>query len=95
MSVKTRFIISLVLSLPMLLEMVARPLTGFMLPGHTYTMFTLTTGVMAVAAWPFIRSALAAFRNHHANMDTLIAIGTSTAYLYSIYTMLAQQPVFF
>ena len=95
MSTKTRFIVSLVFSLPMLVEMVARPLVGWELPGHAYTMFGLTTVVMAVAAWPFIRTAIAAFRNHHANMDTLIAIGTSTAYLYSIYAMLNHQPVFF
>lgn len=95
MSVKNRFIFSLVASLPMLLEMIARPLFGFELPGHAWTMFLLTTAVMAVAAWPFIRSAIASFRNHHANMDTLIAIGTSTAYIYSIYALITNQPVFF
>ena len=91
----SRFIVALVFSLPMLLEMIARPFTGFELPGHAYTMFALTTVVMAVAAWPFIRTAAAAWRNHHANMDTLIAIGTSAAYIYSIYAMLNHQPVFF
>lgn len=95
MSLKNRFIAALVLSLPMLVEMIAGPLFGFMLPGHTWTMFLLTTGIMVVAAWPFMRTAWAAFRNHQANMDTLIAIGTSTAYVYSIYAMLAHQPVFF
>ena len=95
MSIKRRFVISLILSLPMLVEMITNPLLGIGLPGHAYTMFVLTTGVMAVAAWPFIRTAWAAFRNHHANMDTLIAIGTSTAYVYSIYAMLNHQPVFF
>lgn len=79
----------------MLFEMIARPLFGFALPGHTYTMFALTTVVMIVAAYPFIQTAVAAFRNHHANMDTLIAIGTSTAYLYSVYAMFHHQPVFF
>lgn len=95
MSIKRRFIISLILSLPMLVEMITNPLLGIGLPGHAYTMFVLTTGVMAVAAWPFIRTAWAAFRNHHANMDTLIAVGTSAAYVYSIYAMLNHQPVFF
>ncbi len=95
MTTKNRFVISLVLSLPMLIEMIARPLTGWMLPGHSWTMFALTTGVMAVSAWPFMRTAWVAFRNHNANMDTLIAIGTSTAYIYSIYAMLYHQPVFF
>ncbi|MGO3701989.1 MAG: copper-translocating P-type ATPase [Candidatus Saccharimonadales bacterium] len=95
MSVKTRFIVSLLFSLPMLVEMITHPLFGFELPGHAYTMFALTTVVMAVGAWPFLRTAWAAFKNHHANMDTLIAIGTSTAYVYSIYAMLNHQPVFF
>ncbi len=95
MSVTARFVVSLIFSFPMLLEMVAHPLFGFALPGHAYTMFALATVVMAVAAWPFIRSAVAAFKNHHATMDTLIAIGTSTAYVYSIYAMLTHQPVFF
>jgi len=95
MSIKGRFIFSLIVSFPMLFEMIARPLFGFALPGHAWTMFLLTTAVMAVAALPFIRSAWAAFRNHHANMDTLIAIGTSTAYVYSIYAMIVGQPVFF
>lgn len=75
--------------------MIARPLFGFELPGHAWTMFLLTTAVMAVAAWPFIRSAVASFRNHHANMDTLIAIGTVTAYLYSIYALVTHGAVFF
>lgn len=79
----------------MLIEMIAGPLFGFELPGHAWTMFLLTTAVMAVAGWPFIRTAWAAFKNHNANMDTLIAIGTSTAYVYSIYAMLVHQPVFF
>ena len=95
MNVKTRFIIALAFSLPMLIEMIGRPLFGFELPGHVYTMFGLTTVVMVVAAGPFIRTAWAALKNHHANMDTLIAIGTSTAYGYSVYAMMTHQPVFF
>lgn len=95
MTVTSRFIFSLVLSLPMLLEMILRPLFGFELPGHAWTMFLLTTAIMAVSAWPFIRTAWAAFKNHNANMDTLIAVGTSTAYIYSIYAMLNHQPIFF
>lgn len=95
MSLKNRFIISLIFSLPMLVEMILNPLIGWHLPGHAYTMFALTTVVMLVAAKPFIDSAWAALKNHHANMDTLIAIGTSVAYIYSIYAMFTHQPVFF
>lgn len=93
-SIKTRFIIALVFSLPMLLEMLLKP-WGVMLPGHQVTMFVLTTIVMVLADGPFIRSAWAAFKHHNANMDTLVAVGTLTAYLYSIYAMLTHKPDFF
>lgn len=94
MSIKNRFVFSLMLSLPMLVEMLTAPF-GFMLPGGAWTMFLLTTGIMAVSARPFIQSAWAAFRHHHANMDTLVAIGTATAYLYSVYAMLTGRAVFY
>ena len=95
MSTKQRFILSLVFSLPMLVDMILNPLFGVGLPGGSLTMFVLTSVVMAVAGWPFIRTAWAAFRNHNANMDTLIAIGTSVAYGYSAYAIAVGRPVFF
>ncbi|KRN03248.1 P-ATPase superfamily P-type ATPase copper transporter [Levilactobacillus senmaizukei DSM 21775 = NBRC 103853] len=94
MSIKNRFVFSLIVSLPMLIEMFLKPF-GFMLPGHEWTMFLLATAVMLVSDGPFIQSAWAAFKHHHANMDTLVAIGTATAYFYSIYAMLTHQAVFF
>ncbi|WEV39202.1 copper-translocating P-type ATPase [Lactobacillus sp. ESL0680] len=95
MKITTRFWTALVLSLPMLVEMVLQPLTGWMLPGDKWTMLVLTTLIMLISAGPFISSAWASFKKHHANMDTLVALGTLTAYLYSIYAMFKQQPVFF
>ena len=94
MTIRARFWISLIFSLPMFFEMILKPF-GWMLPGHTYTMFILTTIVMVISARPFLHSAWAAFKNHHANMDTLVAIGTATAYVYSIYAMFTGQDVFF
>ncbi|MFC6275282.1 copper-translocating P-type ATPase [Levilactobacillus tangyuanensis] len=94
MSIKNRFVFSLIVSLPMLIEMFLQPF-GVMLPGHEWTMFLLATAVMVVSGGPFIQSAWAAFKHHHANMDTLVAIGTATAYFYSIYAMLTHQAVFF
>lgn len=68
---------------------------GIMIPGGEWTQFILTTIVMAVAARPFLQSAWASFKKHHSNMDTLVAIGTATAYIYSIYAMITHQSVFF
>lgn len=95
MKITTRFWISLVLSLPMLIEMIVMPLTGWMLPGGKWTMFILTTIVMLISARPFLTSTWASFQKHHSNMDTLVALGTATAYVYSIYAMLTNKVVFF
>lgn len=95
MKITTRFWISLILSLPMLIEMILMPLTDWMLPGGKWTMFILTTIVMAISARPFLISAWASFQKHHSNMDTLIALGTATAYIYSVYAMFTAKAVFF
>ena len=44
----------------------------------------LTLLVMAATGGHFFTGAWKAFRHHNANMDTLIALGTGTAWLYSI-----------
>ncbi|WP_338354035.1 copper-translocating P-type ATPase [Fructobacillus tropaeoli] len=94
MTTSRRFVIALIFSVPMLVKMILMPF-GFHLPGGTITEFGLTTIVMAVSAAPFLKSSWSSFKKHHSNMDTLVAIGTMTAYLYSIYAMLVGQPVFF
>jgi copper-(or silver)-translocating P-type ATPase len=94
MTITKRFWIALIFSLPMLFGMILMPF-GIMIPGGEWTQFVLTTIVMAVAARPFLQSAWASFKKHHSNMDTLVAIGTATAYVYSIYAMITKQAVFF
>ncbi|KRL38979.1 copper-translocating P-type ATPase [Liquorilactobacillus uvarum] len=94
MNIKNRFIFSLIVSLPMFIGMIIMPF-GYDLPGGMWTMFLLTTAVMLVSGRQFLQSTWASFLNHHANMDTLVAIGTFTAYFYSIYAMLSHQPVFY
>lgn len=68
---------------------------GWMMPGGNWTQLALTTVIMLVSARPFWKSAWASFTKHHSNMDTLVAIGTVTAYIYSIYAMATGQAVFF
>jgi heavy metal translocating P-type ATPase len=48
-----------------------------------YLSWALTTPVMFYSGMPFIRSALRSLRSGMANMDTLVTLGTLTAYLYS------------
>lgn len=95
MKIATRFWTSLILSMPMLLEMIIHPFTGWMLPGGKWTMLIFTTIIMLISAGPFVSSAWSAFKKHHSNMDTLVALGTSITYVYSIYAMFTGKPVFF
>jgi len=47
-------------------------------------LFVLTTPVQFWAGWQFYRGAWAAARHKTSDMNTLIAVGTSAAYLYSV-----------
>ncbi len=94
MTVKTRFLVSTILSAPMLLAMFGA-MFGVMLPGGDITTAVLSSGVMAVGGWPFFKSAWSTLKNHGANMDTLVALGTGTAYVYSVYAVIVGEHVYF
>jgi Cu+-exporting ATPase len=49
----------------------------------SWTLLVLTLGVMAWAGRHFYTRAWAAFRHHAADMNTLVALGTGAAFLYS------------
>lgn len=49
----------------------------------------LTLGIMFVSGKHFYTGAWKSFINHSANMDTLIALGTGTAWIYSMVVVLA------
>lgn len=89
-----RFWVSFVLVIPMLIQMLAMPFHWNM-PGYTWITFITTTLIMLVAALPYWTSAWAAFKHHNANMNTLVAIGTSIAYFYSLFAMITGRPVYF
>jgi Cu+-exporting ATPase len=87
---KRRFGIGLVLTVPVfVLEM------GSHIPGlgmdalvppaiSGWIQFALATPVVLWAGWPFFQRGWASLVNRHLNMFTLIALGTGTAYLYSL-----------
>ena len=90
MSIRNRLLISFLLSIPLLVEML-----GVMLPGGMITTVVLSSGVMSIGGGPFFVSAFKSFKNHSSNMDTLVALGTGTAYLYSLYAAVAGLHVYF
>jgi Cu+-exporting ATPase len=52
--------------------------------GNFFVLWALATPVQFVIGWPFLRGAWASFRHRNADMNTLIAVGTMAAYLYSV-----------
>ncbi len=89
-----RFWLCLVLALPMLAEMTLM-LWHVMLPFSREYSLIATTLIMLIAAKPYIVSAWAAFKRHLANMNTLVAVGTSITYLYSVFAYFTGRAVYF
>ncbi|MGG0642343.1 heavy metal translocating P-type ATPase [Sporosarcina gallistercoris] len=91
---KTRvFIISAVLSLPLLWTMFAHfSFTSWMyVPSlfmNPYFQWALATPVQFWIGWTFYKGAFSALRNGSANMDVLVVLGTSAAYFYSVFLVL-------
>lgn len=87
---KKKFIISFVLSFPLLWAMVSHfSFTSFIyLPDmlmNPWVQLALATPVQFIIGGQFYIGAYKALRNKSANMDVLVALGTSAAYFYSVY----------
>ncbi len=83
------FVISLVLSIPMIFFMLLNFIPGIpggmsILPFAGIVSFVLATPIQFVIGARFYRGMWAALRLKTFNMDSLIAIGTSVAYFYSV-----------
>ncbi|MBM3237292.1 copper-translocating P-type ATPase [Candidatus Poribacteria bacterium] len=74
------FIFSATLSIPILIQMY-KP---FAEPVGIYVMFAFGTIVQFTAGLTFYRGSYHSLKNFSANMDVLVALGTSAAYLYSV-----------
>src|SRR5699024_11447985 len=87
---KTKVIISAFLSIPLLITMLDH-LFGVRLPDifmNPWFQFALATPVQFVIGWHFYVGAYNNLRTKRANMDVLVALGTSAAYFYSLYEAL-------
>ncbi len=74
-------------SLPMMLGFMSPIPMGWLNLG----LLALATPVQFWAGWRFYEGAWSALRHGQANMNTLVAVGTSAAYLYSAVATLAPQ----
>ncbi|MCB1308593.1 MAG: copper-translocating P-type ATPase, partial [Leptospiraceae bacterium] len=90
---KWKFFVSALLSFPLLWTMIAH----FRLDRFLWTpeilmspwvQLALATPVQFIIGFQFYHGAFSALRNKSANMDVLVALGTSAAYFYSLYMTL-------
>jgi len=82
---KTKFIVGLILGLLVFLGSSRHwfPWIPSFL-GNFYMLWALATPVQFWIGWQFYKGAWGAFKHRNADMNTLIAVGTSAAYLYSV-----------
>ena len=87
---KWKWIISAILSIPLLWAMVGHfSFTSWIyvpeLFMNPWFQLLLATPVQFIIGFQFYKGAYAALRSKSANMDVLVALGTSAAYFYSLY----------
>ena len=95
LSLLQRFWITSIFTVPLVILMIGMLTGSISHPVMHWGTFLATTPIMLVAGGPYIQSAWASFKKHNANMDTLVALGTLVAYLYSLVALFAGLPVYF
>ena len=85
-----KFILSLILTIPLLWTMVAHfEFLSFIYMPHIlmnpWLQLAFATPVQFIIGAQFYKGAYNSLRNKSANMDVLVALGTSAAYFYSLY----------
>jgi P-type Cu+ transporter len=81
---RQRLLVSLALTVPVVLLAMARPLQ---FDNWQWASLTLASPVVVWGAWPFHRAAWVNARHGAATMDTLVSLGVSAAYLWSLWAL--------
>ena len=90
---KKQFIVGVIFTLPLFFISMGRDmnLLGEWASAHwvNYLMFGLALPVQVYVAWDYYIGGIKALRNRFANMDVLVAVGSSVAFLYSLTVTIA------
>jgi Cu+-exporting ATPase len=81
---RLRLIVATALAVPVILLSMIEPLQ---FRGWQWASLVLATPVVTWAAWPFHRAAWLNARHRAVTMDTLISVGVTAAYLWSLYAL--------
>ena len=88
-SLKTSFIISAILSIPLFSAMFFHMAGKETILTNGYFQLLLATPVQFIIGYRFYKGAFNSLRGGGANMDVLVSMGTSAAYFYSVYNVIA------
>ncbi|HVL86726.1 MAG TPA: heavy metal translocating P-type ATPase [Candidatus Thermoplasmatota archaeon] len=86
-----RFVVAAALAAPVVVLAMAHMFAGLDFPGFDLLQLALTTPVQFGVGYVFYVGTWKALRNRRANMDTLIAVGTTAAFGYSATEVLAPE----
>ena len=84
-TVRTRLALATALTVPLTLVAMVPPLQ---FDGWEWLAFALATPVVFVAGWPFHRAAVRNLRHRAVTMDTLVSLGTLSAWIWSTAALL-------
>lgn len=87
-TLKLLFIISVILSVPLFSAMFFHMAGIHTILTNGYFQLILATPVQFIVGYRFYRGAYHSLRGGGANMDVLVAMGTSAAYFYSLYNLI-------
>ncbi len=85
---KNLFLLSCIFAVPAFIIGMVLMWLGIMVPYQEFILFLLATPVQFIIGEQFYKGFWSALKNKTANMDSLIAIGTSAAYFFSLYNIL-------
>ncbi len=87
-SLRRRALVSLALTVPVVLIAMVGPIGAALGSAAPWTELVLATPVVVWAAWPFHRAAAVNARHGASTMDTLVSLGVTAAYLWSLVAVL-------
>ena len=91
-TLRIRFVIAAIFGLPLLYfsmgPHIGLPLFDFVIKNMALTQFLLTTPILIAGYQFYTKGISAVIKRRTANMDTLVSIGTGSAYLYSLFVSL-------
>ncbi len=93
-NLKVKFFVSLILSIPIILlsTMMGKQLPfQFTFPGSEWVVLILATILFFYGGMPFLKGAKMELKDKSPAMMTLISLGISVAYLYSVYAFIANN----